>query len=958
MSAISLKDVWLKYRVGFKEGSKVVTEDFWAIREVNMDISRGEAVFIIGENGAGKTTLLKVIAGMLKPDIGEVKINGRVSALLEIGAGFQKDLTGKENIYLTSSFFGLTREQVDSRYRDIVEFASIGRFINASVKHYSQGMYMRLAFAIAIHVNPDILLIDDVFAVGDLYAQQKCIDRMFQLREAAKTIIFVTHNVETAKRFCQRGMLFKDGRIINQGLPKEVISYYLRTIGDKKGIGVLQGRDLGLVFNNGKLILNWRNDNITKEWAGHTSILTDGNRYSSLQADWHIKEAGDKRVVLEGRCWDLPVLQLWEIRLDDEKNELSLKIDFDIQQDCPFEEFKICFMFRDEYTLWFDPFRKEAFGADDLKEEFLWKHAGDQEETAGFIGLGTDSSCGVSLPSVVLEDDLYFPGKILSIRNTNREFKARTLESGITYPRTGRINLGKGLYTLFHNKIKVIKEAAAEEYYRKDSPASILSKTIGDKAGLSLTVESCNRVEIYWKERKISAAMGLKTVFSCDGRVYESGDYPWIIHKISDNHVCISIRWPDVPLRQFWDIELLGYNLLSWKVYIGVYDKTVIKNNEFRAMFSPAYLRWFTAEETGRVCETLRAQFYKDIIMKNGSNGIIGLEAGPSADLTLPGILLHDTTGSKFNSAEQTIDINNFESGKTYKSEPVVCLYFLDINDKESVNFSQGSYLIHDCRIFAGGETEKDEYLNQAKKAVSEVVHTPRSDAVISGEEAVLKNGRYKFIFIKGAGKIFSGSDEITKNFGLYTSLYSRVFDQNGSWYTSAEALWEIINRSKNRLIVSGKWPYLPVSQIWDIKITSRGFRWRVDMDVSGSVAIDRQHAKLMISQGYKNWDINGKDTGSFPDEFALAKWDTLYGKTAFDRLSINARGIHPGDNLPRVSFSCLKDGGFFEAVVENSNTTFKSRVLGFDRIINNNERPIRPGVYRYFYGEINLYGE
>jgi ABC-type polysaccharide/polyol phosphate transport system ATPase subunit len=165
-TVISLKGASIKYKIEFKEEKRAVFEDIWVLKDFSADIKSGECVGIIGENGAGKTTLLRLVAGMLKPDKGSVEVKGRVSALMDIGAGFQKDATGKENIYLVSSLFGLDKKDIEKRYKEITDFAGLGRFINAPVKVYSQGMYMRLAFAIAIHVDPDILLVDDIFSVG------------------------------------------------------------------------------------------------------------------------------------------------------------------------------------------------------------------------------------------------------------------------------------------------------------------------------------------------------------------------------------------------------------------------------------------------------------------------------------------------------------------------------------------------------------------------------------------------------------------------------------------------------------------------------------------------------------------------------------------------------------------------------------------------------------------------
>lgn len=953
MNTISLKDVWLKYWIDFKENHKVVSENFWALKAINMDVEEGEAVFIIGENGAGKTSLLKIIAGILNPDKGTVKVNGTVSALLEIGAGFHKDLTGRENIYLTSSFFGLTREQIDARYSDIIKFASIGRFINAPVKNYSQGMYMRLAFAIAIHVDPEILLIDDIFVVGDLYTQRKCVDKMFELKEMAKTIIFVTHSIETAKRFCQRGVLLKDGRIVKEGRFKEVASCYLKTVGDKKGIGILQGARLEPIFNNGKLILNWRNNSITKEWAGHTSILSRGIWYSSLQADWEVRESAGGRMVLEGRCWELPIWQLWDIRLDDENDEIDLRVEFDIREDCDLEECKTSFMFKDDYKHWFDPSGKDVFKADDLSKESSWKCVDNRVHEANFIGLGINNDTDALLPSVIMEDDLYIPGKSLNIQNTDRMFKARALESRITPDGAKSIKLKAGRHVLFHNKIRAIDTLSGEDNYRQNAPGAMLPKRISENADIRLTAEN-NRISIYWRDKEITASKGLKTIFYHNNRLYQSSDNIWRIHRISDNRVDVYIEWPDSPIKQAWNIELLGSGLVSWKVYLEVSERATIRNNEFRLMFSPQYRRWFTSGERGKIGEELNAENYRDIVMRNDPRGITGLEAVSQGSQELPCVLLHDIPGNKFNSLEKHTDINTFSEKSQIKTESVTYLYLLDTNTEESIDFPKGVYLICDARILIGSSSHRDSYLQNEGKAGGESLPAFKRSPH-SANEAMLKNGRYKFSFAKGKGRIFSDKVEITKNFGVYTSLYSRQFYKRGVWYASASALWEVVSCGGKRLVARGVWPYLPVEQIWEVKTGHGGFIWKVDMKVHAPVRIERQHANLMVSDSYKSWDAFGRHSGIFAEDLGVTQWDNLYREKAADRLRISAEDNRPAGIFPGVNISCLKEGDNFEAIVENSNTTFKSRVLGFERIIDEDKVLLKSGVYKYFYGEINF---
>ncbi len=196
---------------------------FWALRDVSIDIEEGQTLGLIGPNGSGKTTLLKIVAGILRPTEGQVVTRGRIAALLALGAGFHPELTGRENVYLNASILGLTRQQTDRIFDDIVAFAELEDFIDSQVKFYSSGMYVRLGFAVAVNVDPAILLVDEVLAVGDEGFQRKCLDRVATFQEEGRTIVFVTHNADQVLKVCHRAVMLEHGRIREQGDPKEVV---------------------------------------------------------------------------------------------------------------------------------------------------------------------------------------------------------------------------------------------------------------------------------------------------------------------------------------------------------------------------------------------------------------------------------------------------------------------------------------------------------------------------------------------------------------------------------------------------------------------------------------------------------------------------------------------------------------------------------------------------------------
>ena len=203
------------------------SKEFWALEDVSLEIQKCESFGIIGHNGAGKSTILKHLCGIMKPTKGSLEVHGRLSALIEVGAGFHQDLSGRDNIYLNGIILGMKKEEVRSRFDEIVEFSGLEEFIDTPVKRYSSGMYARLGFSVAAHLQPDILVIDEVLSVGDYMFQAKCIEKMKDILKAGVTIIFVSHNLKAVADLCQRTLLLGHGRVIDTGPTNEVIKTYM-----------------------------------------------------------------------------------------------------------------------------------------------------------------------------------------------------------------------------------------------------------------------------------------------------------------------------------------------------------------------------------------------------------------------------------------------------------------------------------------------------------------------------------------------------------------------------------------------------------------------------------------------------------------------------------------------------------------------------------------------------------
>lgn len=260
-----------RLKESLKLTKKKCSNDYFALKEISFDINKGETLGIIGTNGAGKSTLLKIITGVLNPTHGSVYVNGRISALLELGAGFNMEYTGIQNIYLNGTMIGFTKEEIDAKLEKILEFADIGEFVYQPVKTYSSGMFVRLAFAISINIDPEILIVDEALSVGDVFFQAKCYKKFEEFKEKGKTIIFVSHDLSSISKFCDRAILLNKGKKISEGKPKEIIDLYKKVLVNQ--IDITNKKNTQKLDNN----TDWK-----KNLSINPNIVEYGNKLAEI----------------------------------------------------------------------------------------------------------------------------------------------------------------------------------------------------------------------------------------------------------------------------------------------------------------------------------------------------------------------------------------------------------------------------------------------------------------------------------------------------------------------------------------------------------------------------------------------------------------------------------------------------------------------------------------------------
>ncbi len=268
--AIKAKDVWKDFRLFqdknqslkevFLKRKRSNFETFWALKGVSFNVKKGVTLGLIGDNGSGKSTMLKILANILRPQKGDVEIEGKVSALLELGTGFHPELTGRENVYLNGSILGLSRKEIDKKFDTIVEFSELAQFIDTPVKNYSSGMYVRLGFAVSTNVDPDILLIDEILAVGDESFQRKSLDKLYQLKHEKKTIVLVSHALSSVADICDEAIWLDRGKVRKIGDARQVVDAYMSDVNrqeeERSGLDQSGGADIGNRWGSGEIVLS------------------------------------------------------------------------------------------------------------------------------------------------------------------------------------------------------------------------------------------------------------------------------------------------------------------------------------------------------------------------------------------------------------------------------------------------------------------------------------------------------------------------------------------------------------------------------------------------------------------------------------------------------------------------------------------------------------------------------
>ena len=602
MRTIEFNHVWEKYRIKFIRDKKVSWEEIWVLKDIIFQVEQGTVLGIIGQNGAGKTTLLKLIAGMLMPDKGEIHVQGKVSALMELGAGFNPEFTGRENIMLNARIYGIEEKMLHEQMEKIVSFADLGKFIDAPIKYYSLGMSMRLAFSLAVFVNPDVLLIDDILVVGDKEAQLKCGKKIRELKSEGKTLVVVSHDMEKIRRLCDRVIFLDEGNIIREGDPDEAISYYLQTVGKKRQERFLLGKtdteawrmqqtitagNLSLFVDDEhkRIRLYNKEKEITADRGLFSVFHTPQKRFRADEAQWTIQEISKKELILTLEFESLLLTQIWRLSFAQE-NTLDIKIEMNLSIPLILTSQDIRLEFQDIYHEWKTTSEDGFFSSNQSFDHIYpirWKN---------------NKVCSVLLKT---EDKLSYPdlffacfshrgARIMSLhKRKEKDAEYICLNSSLIVPKKEELKKA-GRYVYFEGKISLGGDVQFEE--------CAYGEIAELKENLLSFVFDNGKGRIFVGPKELTTGLSVFTSVRSSGIWLDSYQAFWHIEEKDDKKIIAVGHWPHLPISQRWQIELNEKNLISWEIESQIYDEVNLEIEQANVMLSSAFKSWRTTDSS------------------------------------------------------------------------------------------------------------------------------------------------------------------------------------------------------------------------------------------------------------------------------------------------------------------------------------------------------------------------
>lgn len=894
-NAIEFKNVWEGYRLKFVVARRARWQNFWAVRNISFCVERGEAVGIIGENGAGKTTVLKLIAGLLKPDRGEISVNGRVCGLLDIMAGLQPELTGMENILFNAGMFGLTKEDIKVRLDDIVEFAGIGKFIYAPLKCYSQGMLVRLAFSTAVHADPDILLIDDTFSVADEDFQGRSLKKIYQLKDEGKTIVFVTHNMGLAASFARRGIFVREGRVLHDGLMQGAIAYYMETFGKQEGVGILEEGPLRVVFNNGRITLNYSGVSVTKGMGIYSTFRGISNAWESTQLRWRIIHKDESSLVAQGRSLLTSVTQTWRLKIED-ANRLKFEVEFNSEKNNKdMNEHHIDFMLSDSYGHWKTAFHDGVFSrilAQDMQRFDVTKDS-LEGQTVGLFSVSEEND----LPKITIKNF------------EKRGMRARILNSD--YQFLSRIISWQGLKIEPYYSFEI---GFGSEHFAKVFELEQKESTI-EGSGLKVMIQG-KRLRIFYNGKEATVPGGVFSSINIEGGWLDAKDADWQIGRDSGG-LFVKIDYLRIPITEEWRISIKG-DSVAIAASLKVPSDMRLKFYRLVFILPAEYNRWFDSSGWGDCPDLFYGHGWVDCLQRSVCGDCLSLNSSLAGN--------EDAVVFNFDSGSLENFAKLYNASVPFKGR-VVEIFKSFSEDGERLN-DQGPSAQIKCLISFG------------KKALQVLSDRAPVELTCRDLRLRLNSGRIS---------IWRNNIELTKHLGLYIAFLNK-----GRWHDSAGASWKTESADGCNLEATCDFEFLPLSALWKFRIEDNAIFCNVDLIVNKSFSVERQQLNLMLKEKYQEWICGSGKKGKFP-QFSGgldSDWSCVYAAQENEEKV----GVMEADggmsSLPQISLKGGLTGKSSTLCILNSDVYFRSRVL---QCLNMAPENFSPGTYKFFSGSVDF---
>ena len=908
MRLIDFNNVWEKYRVKFIHKKDIHWEEVWALRGISFEAEKGDIIGIIGRNGAGKTTLLRLIAGMLVPDKGEAEIRGKVSALMTLGAGFNPELTGIENIKLNAAIYGLSTSKLEQRISDIVGFAGLDKFIDAPIKYYSQGMYMRLAFALAIFTQPDILLIDDILSVGDEEAQQKCIKKVFDLKREGKTIILVSHDMGMVSKLCNKLILLDKGEIIRKGLPSKVIPYYLETVGEKNGIAVLEKEKLRVVFNNGKLAINYGDSLLTKEAGGYISFFMPSvdSWVPSFNLFWHVKNAGTDKIIAEGTTQEgdsLLLLIFWI-----EKNSLRWEVELqgeDIKQ-AHAALFLTCQYTRwhtlqevSEFPLFVSKSNLHDLGLNSCPDAIL-----------GLSGALSNQEC----PCLIMENEK--KDVLIKPLNAGYEQEARVLQWSLDSNSKNVVQMkvfadyekfekylkdAKQVFLKHHKKVEqklFLAEADKKQVQLRKQQAELarLRNLNAIHAGnLELFADTdFKALRLYYDATEITVSPGLHSSFVYEDNWYDLSSAEWKIEK-KNNVLNLHFYWKKFDFTQIWQLYFQESSIV-WHVTCQLGQNLECKQLKFGISVVTEYKNFFCGGQQ----DSFPTEFdiWQDMVLAEPKARLCGIRK----DGNFPAVVLE-------NNHNYTCIIQNSDKQVRYR---VLQLGVLKKPIKqETVLFSASVYLLGDeamvddylqqAREKFAKEQKEEQRLLQQKEEEQRILQQKEEEQRIlqqkeeeqrllqqkeeeqrilkqkEEEQRLLAEQQADLTRLRDFNTIHSGSLKLSVDAGLkIIKLYYKdlevtskrgiysVFNTLKDSYDFNRCTWNINKIAQNKIVLNVHYESIALLQIWHLACEEdNSLSVKIEVEAKRRISFVNQDIKIEVNDIFDSW-ATAHEKGNF----------------------------------------------------------------------------------------------